>query len=419
MLFHRSVPRDETIFGTVEVVLAVLAPGQGAQKPGMLTPWLELPGAEAFFRWAGAIADADLLTLGTTGDAEAIKDTAVTQPLVVAMSLFVARELGGLPGPVLHTPQTGRDVVITGHSVGELTAAALAGVLSVEAAIALTAVRGRAMAAACAQTPTGMSAVLGGDPDEVLAAIERHGLTPANMNGAGQIVAAGPLEALDALKADPPAKARVMPLSVAGAFHTEYMAPARAELEGLAGGLDPGDPSRLLLSNADGAAVDSGAAALTRLVSQVTSPVRFDACLATMRDLGVRAAIELPPAGALAGLAKREWKGADIEIHAIADPADLDRARRLIEAERLRPQAQYLPDWRVVVSPARGTVSPADVPEGTHLPAGAPLGCVRGRREEVKVSAGYAGVLAEWLVHEGDLVDAGDPLARLYPEVSE
>jgi [acyl-carrier-protein] S-malonyltransferase len=403
----------------VRDVLAVLAPGQGAQKPGMLTDWLDLPGAEAFFRWAGAIADADLLTLGTTGDTEAIKDTAVTQPLVVAMSLFVARELGGLPGPVTHTPQSGRDVVIAGHSVGELTAAALAGVLSVEAAIALTAVRGRAMAAACAQTPTGMSAVLGGDPAEVLAAIERHGLTPANMNGGGQVVAAGPLPALEALKADPPAKARIMPLSVAGAFHTDYMAPARAELEALADGLTPADPSRLLLSNADGAALDFGVTVLARLVSQVTNPVRFDRCLATMRDLGVTAAVELPPAGALAGLAKREWKGSGIEILAITKPADLEQARELIETERGRPQAEHLPDWRMVVSPARGTVTPADVPEGAHLPAGAPLGCVRGRREEVQVSAAYAGVLAEWLVREGDLVDAGDPLARLYPEVSE
>src|SRR5689334_12116279 len=300
----------------------------------MLTPWLELPGAESFFRWAGAIADADLLTLGTTGDAEAIKDTAVTQPLVVAMSLFVARHLGGLPGPAVHTPQGGRDVVITGHSVGELTAAAVAGVLSVEAAIALTAVRGRAMAAACAQTPTGMSAVLGGDPDEVLAAIERHGLTPANLNGAGQIVAAGPLPALEALKADPPAKARVMPLSVAGAFHTEYMASAREQLEGVVGTLQPADPSRRLLSNADGTAVDSGAEVVRRLVSQVTSPVRFDSCLATMRELGVTAVIELPPAGALAGLAKREWKGSDIEILALTAPKDLDRARELLGAAR-------------------------------------------------------------------------------------
>jgi malonyl CoA-acyl carrier protein transacylase len=404
-------------------VLAVLAPGQGAQKPGMLTDWLDLPGADSFFRWAGAVADADLLTLGTTGDAEAIKDTAVTQPLVVAMSLFVARELGGLPGPVNHTPHAGRDVVIAGHSVGELTTAALAGVLSVEAAIALTAVRGRAMAAACAQAPTGMSAVLGGEPDEVLAAIDKHGLTPANMNGAGQIVAAGSLEGLEALKADPPAKARIMPLSVAGAFHTAYMASARTELEGLIGGLTPADPSRLLLSNADGHAVSTGAEALARLVSQVTSPVRFDACLATMRELGVTAVLELPPAGALAGLAKREWRGHQvdgkgIEILALSSPKDLDRARELIEAERGRAEAEHLPDWRVVVSPVRGTVSPAEVAEGSHLPAGTPLGSVRSRREEVNVSAGYDGVLAEWLVQEGDLVDAGDPIARLYPEVS-
>lgn len=384
----------------------------------MLTDWLDLPGAEPFFRWAGAIAGADLLSLGTTGDAEAIKDTAVTQPLVVAMSLFVARELGGLPGPVAHTPHTGRDVVITGHSVGELTAAALAGVLSIEAAIALTAVRGRAMAAACARTPTGMSAVLGGDPDEVLAALERHGLTPANMNGAGQVVAAGPLDGLAALKAEPPAKARIMPLPVAGAFHTGFMAPAREELEGLVGGLRPADPSRLLLSNADGAAVDSGTEVLARLVSQVTSPVRFDSCLATMRELGVTAVLELPPAGALAGLAKREWKGAGIEVLAVSAPADLDRARELIAAERGRSEAEHLPDWRMVVAPARGTVSPAEIAEGTHLPAGTPLGCIRGRREEVNVSAGYDGVLAEWLVHDGDLVDAGDPIARLYPEVT-
>jgi malonyl CoA-acyl carrier protein transacylase len=401
-----------------EGVLAVLAPGQGAQKPGMLTDWLDLPGAESFFRWAGAIADADLLTLGTTGDAEAIKDTAVTQPLVVAMSLFVAGELGGMPGPVSHTPHAGRDVVIAGHSVGELTAAALAGVLSVEAAIALTAVRGRAMAAACAQTPTGMSAVLGGDPDEVLAALAGHGLTPANMNGGGQVVAAGALTGLEALKADPPAKARIMPLSVAGAFHTDYMAPAREELEGLVGGLRPAEPSRLLLSNADGHSVASGAEVLSRLVSQVTSPVRFDACLATMRELGVTAVLELPPAGALAGLAKREWKGAGIEILAVTSPADLDRARELIATERGRSEAEHLPDWRVVVSPARGTVSPAEVAEGTRLPAGTPLGLIRSRREDVHVSAAYDGVLAEWLVHDGDLVDAGDPIARLYPETS-
>jgi [acyl-carrier-protein] S-malonyltransferase len=209
-----------------------------------------------------------------------------------------------------------------------------------------------------------------------------------------------------------------MPLSVAGAFHTEYMAPARQELEGLVGGLRPADPSRLLLSNADGAAVDSGADALSRLVSQVTSPVRFDACLATMRDLGVTAVLELPPAGALAGLAKREWKGAGIEILALSGPGDLDRARELIAAERGRAEAEHQPDWRVVVSPARGTISPAAIDEGSHVPAGTPLADIRSRRDQVHVSAAYAGVLAEWLVQEGDLVDAGDPIARLYPEVS-
>jgi malonyl CoA-acyl carrier protein transacylase len=239
----------------------------------------------------------------------------------------VARELGALPEP---GAPVDRDVVIAGHSVGELTAAALAGVLTVEEAITLTAARGRAMAAACAQTPTGMSAVLGGDLDEVLAAIDKHGLTPANMNGGGQVVAAGALDGLEALKADPPAKARIVPLSVAGAFHTEYMAPARAELEGLVGSLHPAEPSRRLLSNADGQSVTTGSEALARLVSQVTSPVRFDACLATMRELGVSTAVELPPAGALAGLAKREWKGAGIDVLAVTGPADLDRVRELL-----------------------------------------------------------------------------------------
>jgi [acyl-carrier-protein] S-malonyltransferase len=205
---------------------------------------------------------------------------------------------------------------------------------------------------------------------------------------------------------------------VAGAFHTDYMASAREQLQGLIGGLRPAQPSRLLLSNADGHAVDTGTEAVSRLVSQVTSPVRFDSCLATMRELGVTAVIELPPAGALAGLAKREWKGADIEILALTGPGNLDRARELIEAERGRTEAEYLPDWRVVVSPVRGTVSPAEIAEGSRLPAGSPLGSIRSRREEVNVSAAYDGVLAEWLVQDGDLVDAGDPIARLYPEVS-
>ena len=389
--------------GRVEDVLVLLSPGQGAQSPGLLLPWLDLPGArDAVDRWS-ALTGLDLLRLGTTADADEVRDTAVAQPLLTAAALLSAGDL--VPDAVC------------GHSVGELSALALAGVLTPDDAVRVAAVRGAAMAEAAALEPTGMSAVLGGDPEEVQAVLAAHGLTPANMNGAGQVVAAGPLEGLEALKAEPPAKARVMPLPVAGAFHTEYMAPAREELEALVGGLRPADPSRLLLSNADGAAVTDGAQVVSRLVSQVTSPVRFDACLATMRQLGVSAVIELPPAGALAGLAKREWKGVDVEILALSGPGDLDRARALIDTERGRAEAEHSPDWRVVVSPARGSVSPADVAEGTRLPAGTPLGVVRTRRDEVHVSAAYAGVLAEWLVHEGDLVDAGDPLARLYPEV--
>ena len=241
-------------------MLAVLAPGQGAQKPGMLTDWLDLPGAESFFRWAGAIADADLLTLGTTGDAEAIKDTAVTQPLVVAMSLFIARELGGMPGPVAHTPHAGRDVVIAGHSVGELTAAALAGVLSVEAAIALTAVRGRAMAAACAQTPTGMSAVLGGDPDEVLAA-HRAARPDARPTGTAPARSSPPARSTGSRRSRPTRRPRPGSCrcrSPAPSTPPTWPRPARSSRASSAAS-GPADPSRLLLSNADGAAVDSGA----------------------------------------------------------------------------------------------------------------------------------------------------------------
>ena len=293
----------------------------------MLTDWLDLPGAESFFRWAGAIADADLLTLGTTGDAEAIKDTAVTQPLVVALSLFIARELGALPDPGQDPPNAGADVVIAGHSVGELTAAALAGVLSVEAAIALTAVRGRAMAAACAQTPTGMSAVLGGEPDEVLAAIDKHGLTPANVNGAGQIVAGGTLEQLAAFKGDAPARARLIALSVAGAFHTEHMAPAVEHLRAAAEDITPADPRVKLLSNADGQVVTDGAQLMRRLIDQVSNPVRWDRCMATMADLGVTTMIELLPGGTLTGLAKRGLR--DVRTVALKTPDDLDAAREL------------------------------------------------------------------------------------------
>ncbi len=298
-------------------MLALLAPGQGAQTPGMLEPWLQLPAATARVRWLSALTGLDLLHLGTVADAEEIRDTAVAQPLIVTAGLLAAAELP--PGAI---------GVTAGHSVGELTAAAVAGVLTPEIAVALAAFRGRAMAAACAEADTGMSAVLGGDPTEVVDRIEACGLTPANRNGAGQIVAAGAKDALAQLAAEPPAGARVRPLSVAGAFHTEYMAPAQETLAALADGITSQDPSMLLLSNLDGSAVSAGREMVKRLVNQITSSVRWDLCQSTLGELNVTGIIELPPAGTLVGLAKRELP--DIPRFALKSPDDLAGAVQFI-----------------------------------------------------------------------------------------
>jgi [acyl-carrier-protein] S-malonyltransferase len=258
---------------------------------------------------------------GTTSDAETIKDTAVAQPLIVAAGLAAAAVL--LPGG------PGSAVGVTaGHSVGEITAAALAGVLSDRDAMTFVRERGQGMAAASAVTATGMSAVLGGDPAEVAAALERHGLTAANANGAGQVVAAGTLEQLAALAADPPAKARVIPLQVAGAFHTHHMAPAVEALTALAEGFETQAPSIPLLSNADGAVVTDGPEALARLVRQVSSPVRWDLCMQTMVSMGVTTLIELTPAGTLVGLAKRAMPG--VTTLAVKTPDDLAAAQQLV-----------------------------------------------------------------------------------------
>ncbi|GIE84675.1 ACP S-malonyltransferase [Actinoplanes regularis] len=308
-------------------MLAVLSPGQGSQKPGFLTPWLELPDAATRLTAWSALAGVDLVHLGTDADADEIKDTARTQPLLIAAALLAAEQL---PLELVG--------VVAGHSVGELGAAAVAGVLSAEDAITLAGVRGREMAAACALEPTGMSAVLGGDPDEVLATIEKHGLHPANRNGAGQIVVAGALPALADFAAAPPAKARVIALQVAGAFHTPYMAPAEAALAAAAGGVTAHDPARTLLSNLDGTAVTGGPEMVSRLVRQVTAPVRWDLCMRTLKDLGVTGVIELPPAGTLAGLVKRELKGDGApEIVTLNTPDDLPAARDLI-ARHATPQ---------------------------------------------------------------------------------
>lgn len=308
-----------------KTVLAFLAPGQGSQTPGMLADWLELPGAaERIAAWSD-ISGLDLARLGTTATAEEITDTAVTQPLVVAATLLAHEELTKRA----NLADIGADIIAAGHSVGEIAAYAIAGVISADEAVSLAATRGAEMAKACAIEPTGMSALLGGDEAEVLARLEALDLVPANRNAAGQIVAAGAVSALEKLAEDPPARARVRRLATAGAFHTQYMAPALAGYTAVADRIAPTEissPAVTLLSNADGRPVSSAADALDKLVAQMTKPVRWDLCTATMRELFEQAdnsaIIEFPPAGTLTGIAKRELKGTP--NHPIKSPADLD-----------------------------------------------------------------------------------------------
>ena len=307
-------------------MLVITAPGQGAQAPGFLSPWLDVPGVAGQLGAWSELTGLDLVRYGTTASADEIMDTAVAQPLLVAAALAAA---GALFDGTL--PATGSGLATAGHSVGELAAGAIAGVVSVADALRLVAVRGRAMAQAAAIEPTGMTAVLGGDEATVLAAIEAQGLTPANVNGAGQIVAAGTMEQLAAFAAAPPAGARLRPLSVAGAFHTVHMAPAVADLSMAASTITVSDPRIVLLSNRDGAIVSYGPDWLSRIVAQVAAPVRWDACMRTMADHGVTAMIELPPAGTLTGLARRGLPG--VTVLAMKTPDDLDAARKLV-AER-------------------------------------------------------------------------------------
>ncbi len=267
----------------------------------MLAPWLALPGATDRLELWSKAAGLDLVRLGTTATAEEIVDTAVTQPLVVAAALLAFAEIAPEAIPA--------DTIVAGHSVGEFAAAAVAGVITADEAVTLAAIRGREMAKACAQEPTGMSAVLGGDEATVLARLAELDLVPANRNAVGQIVAAGRLEALAELAANPPEKARVRALPVAGAFHTVFMAPAQAAVADAIAQISPSDPIRTLLSNFDGKPVTSGADAIDKLAAQVTRPVRWDLCTETVREAGVSAVAELPPAGTLVGIAKRELKG--------------------------------------------------------------------------------------------------------------
>ncbi|NMO01227.1 ACP S-malonyltransferase [Gordonia sp. TBRC 11910] len=301
-------------------MLSLLAPGQGSQTPGMLIPWLEMPGArDQLATWSKQIS-LDLERLGTTATADEITDTAITQPLVVAAALLAYDEL-------TKRHSVPADMIVAGHSVGELAAAAISGVISADEAVTLAAIRGAEMAKACAAEPTTMAAVLGGDETAVLARLEELDLVPANRNAVGQIVAAGKVDAIDELIASPPERARTRKLAVAGAFHTKFMAPAQDAVAEAAASIIPSDPHFTLLSNSDGGAVTNGAEALTKLVAQVTSPVRWDLCSVAMRDAGTEAIIELPPAGTLVGIAKRELKGTP--TRALKTPDDLSEITEL------------------------------------------------------------------------------------------
>ncbi|MFJ9889614.1 ACP S-malonyltransferase [Streptomyces sp. NPDC091287] len=298
-------------------MLVLVAPGQGAQTPGFLTPWLDLPGAaDRIAAWSDAIG-LDLAHYGTRADADEIRDTAVAQPLLVAAGLLSAAALDASPS------------VVAGHSVGEITAATLAGVIDDEAALRFVRTRGLGMAEAAAATETGMAALLGGDPDVTVPHLEKLGLTAANVNGGGQIVAAGTAAQIAALEADKPEGVRrVVALKVAGAFHTYHMAPAVEKLRAAVGDLTVSDPTVRYVSNADGHTVATGTEVIARLVGQVANPVRWDLCMETFQSLGVTALVELSPGGTLTGLAKRALPG--VKTLALKTPDDLDTARALI-----------------------------------------------------------------------------------------
>ena len=296
-------------------------PGQGSQSPGFLSPWLDVDGAAERLAQYSEWAEVDLVAAGTEWDADRIRDTQVAQPLIVAASLLSWNALAD------REPIGG----VAGHSVGEFAAAAAAGILSEQAALTLVGIRGRAMAQAAAVVATGMSAVIGGDEQAVLARLEELGLSPANYNGGGQLVVAGELEALQALAAEPVAGTRVIPLQVAGAFHTRFMAPAVDTLRAAAAEVAASDPVRTVWSNRDGAAVDSGAAFVDVLVDQVAGPVRWDRCMASFADAGVSGIVELAPAGTLVGLAKRALRG--VPAVAVKTPGDLEAAAALISGD--------------------------------------------------------------------------------------
>lgn len=390
-------------------MLAIVCPGQGAQKPGFMKPWLELEAVRTRMEWLSSVSGIDLVTHGTTSPQEVIIDTAVAQPLIVAAGVAVLAALAEDPADL--AAATG---VTAGHSVGEVTAAHVAGVIGAEEAMVLVTTRGRAMAAAAGLHTTGMSAVVGGS--HAVAAIEAAGLVAANRNAPDQVVAAGPLDLLDQLRTDPPPGSRVVPLAVAGAFHTTYMTTAQDEVAACARRIRPRDARVPLLSNADGAVLHAGRTVLDRLVDQVTAPVRWDLCSEALDDMGVTGLLELTPAGTLTGLAKRSLPST--ERVALRTPADLDAARALLADHGGLREAGHdglTPSWRLVVAPRKGVVRALRRADGPEIASGEVVAVIAERDGDRDVPCTEGGSVVEWLVHEGDPVRPGQPLARLQP----
>jgi [acyl-carrier-protein] S-malonyltransferase len=304
-------------------VIVVVCPGQGAQTPGFMLPWLDVPAFRTSIEGMQEASGIDLVAHGTVSDADTIRDTAVAQPLIVSAGVATLAALFDQDGRV-----SGKISGVSGHSVGEITAAVASGIFTTEQGIRFVKERGDAMALAAGLEPTSMAAVLGGDQMIVEARLAELGLEPANYNGGGQIVAAGSAAAIGELQAAGPAGSRVIPLQVAGAFHTRYMAPAVASLSTYAAGLSVSDPVAKLWTNAGGRLIDKGAEFVELMVNQVKSPVRWDLCMAAMVEAGVTALIEVSPAGTLSGLAKRSMPG--VETLAIKSPDNLDAALELI-----------------------------------------------------------------------------------------
>ncbi len=307
-------------------MIAILCPGQGSQAPGMLNPWLELPAFRDSIEAQAAISGLDLIAHGTTSDADKIRNTAIAQPLIVASSVASFAALLAAAGA--DSAEQLNNAGFAGHSVGEVAAAVLSGVMTYEQGISFVTKRGSAMAEAAALESTSMAAVIGGEQDAVEAKLAEYDLSPANYNGGGQIVAAGRLADIERLVADAPASMRVVPIQVAGAFHTKFMQPAVAQLAEFAQTLTVADPHSPLWTNAGGRLVGSGSEYLSLLVQQVSSPVRWDLCMSAMLEAGVTAVIELAPAGTLTGLAKRSMPG--VELLAVKTPENLEAALSLI-----------------------------------------------------------------------------------------